>query len=199
MTAAKKVIPRKRTTTPVSRRISESNSNRLRFSASLIQQGDKQFYSVTMPTDILAAHCFVTTRHEDVQNGFQRVLDKKRAEDIARYIDSGEGTIPGSIILSAQEDADLKVLQGKTLEFSAVPRAFLVLDGQHRVYGFRMATTAFRVPVVIYSGLTPVEEARLFIDINTPLLNFKWVVSWRVSGKEQQERCIANCLKQPLA
>ncbi|XYI59444.1 DGQHR domain-containing protein [Cupriavidus necator] len=120
-----------------------------------------------MPTDILAAHCFVTTRHEDVQNGFQRVLDKKRAEDIARYIDSGEGTIPGSIILSAQEDADLKVLQGKTLEFSAVPRAFLVLDGQHRVYGFRMATTAFRVPVVIYSGLTPVEEARLFIDINT--------------------------------
>ncbi|WP_249221411.1 YHS domain-containing protein [Cupriavidus sp. KK10] len=32
-----------------------------------------------------------------------------------------------------------------------------------------------------------------------PLLNFKWVVSWRVSGKEQHERCIANCLKQPLA
>lgn len=32
-----------------------------------------------------------------------------------------------------------------------------------------------------------------------PLLNFKWVVSWRVSGKEQHDRCIANCLKQPLA
>lgn len=149
------------------RRLGKSAQNRLRFSASLIQQGSKQFYSVTMPTDVLAAHCYITSRQEDVQNGFQRVLDKKRAEDIARYIDSGEGTIPGSIILSAQEDADLKVLQGKTIEFSAVPKAFLVLDGQHRVYGFRLATQAFRVPVVIYSGLTPVEEARLFIDINT--------------------------------
>ncbi|MDY7507961.1 DGQHR domain-containing protein [Ralstonia wenshanensis] len=166
MTTTKKVVTKK-VAASIARKPSTPASNRLRFSASLIQQGNKQFYSVTMPTEILAAHCFVTSRHEDVENGFQRVLDKKRAEDIARYIDSGEGTIPGSIILSAQEDADLKVLQGKTIEFSAVPRAFLVLDGQHRVYGFRLASTAFRVPVVIYSGLTPVEEARLFIDINT--------------------------------
>lgn len=140
---------------------------RYRFSASLIQQGDKQFYSVTMPSDVLASHCFVTSRQEDIDKGFQRVLDKKRAEDIARYIDSGEGTIPGSIILSAQPEADLKILQGKTIEFSAVPRAFLVLDGQHRVYGFKIAEKAYRVPVVIYSNLTPIEEARLFIDINT--------------------------------
>ena len=160
--APKSVQPRTRT-----RKAKNPSVDRIRFSASLIQQGKKQFYSVTMPTDVLAAHCFVTTRHEDVEHGFQRVLVKKRAEDIARYIDSGEGTIPGSIILSAQEDAALTVLQGKTIEFSAVQRAFLVLDGQHRVYGFRMAETALRVPVVVYSGLTPVEEARLFIDINT--------------------------------
>lgn len=45
--------------------------------------------------------------------------------------------------------------------------SFLVLDGQHRIYGFSLANSALRVPVVIYSGLTPTEEARLFIDINT--------------------------------
>lgn len=56
---------------------------------------------------------------------------------------------------------------GKTIEFTLSPKAFLVLDGQHRVYGFSLAETALRVPVVIYSNLSPTEEARLFIDINT--------------------------------
>ncbi|EFK95151.1 DGQHR region [sediment metagenome] len=88
--------------------------------------------------------------------------------DIASYIDDKLGTIPGSIILSAQPDAELKLIGGgKTVEFTISPKAFLVLDGQHRVYGFTLAESAMRVPVVIYSGLTHVEEARLFIDINT--------------------------------
>lgn len=141
---------------------------RLRFSAALILQAGKQFYSVTMPTDVLARCCYVTTREEEPLVGFQRVLDKKRALDIARYIDHEEGTIPGSIILSAQPDAQLKLIGGgKTIEFTFNQKSFLVLDGQHRVYGFSLAEGALRVPVVIYSGLTHTEEARLFIDINT--------------------------------
>ncbi|MBX8538036.1 DGQHR domain-containing protein [Pseudomonas cichorii] len=144
------------------------NGESLRFSASLIQQGAKQFYSATIPTDILARCCFVTTRDEDPVTGFQRVLDKKRAQDIANYIDEEHGTIPGSIILSAQPDAQLKLIGGgKTIEFTFTGKSFLVLDGQHRIYGFSLAESAFRVPVVIYSELTPTEEARLFIDINT--------------------------------
>lgn len=140
----------------------------LRFSASLIQQGSKQFYSATIPTDILARCCYVTSRDEDPVAGFQRVLDKKRAQDIANYIDEEHGTIPGSIILSAQPDAQLRLIGGgKTIEFNFSSKAFLVLDGQHRIYGFSLAESAFRVPVVIYSELTPTEEARLFIDINT--------------------------------
>ena len=141
---------------------------RVRYSSSLVQQGGKQFYSVTMPTDVLAKCCFVTSRNEDPTAGFQRVLDKKRAQDIANFVDSGQGTIPGSIILSAQPDAKLSILvRGKTLEFTFTPKSFLVLDGQHRIYGFSLAESALRVPVVIYSGLSHTEEARLFIDINT--------------------------------
>ena len=156
--------------TAIAKKTSNSDSigSRVRYSASLIQQAGKQFYSLTMPTDILSQCCFVTTRAEDQLTGFQRVLDKKRALDIASYIDDKLGTIPGSIILSAQSDAELKLISGgKTIEFTISPKAFLVLDGQHRVYGFTLAASAMRVPVVIYSGLTHVEEARLFIDINT--------------------------------
>lgn len=142
--------------------------NKVRYTFSLVTQGKKKFYSLTMPSEVLAECCFVTTRDEDPVAGFQRVLDADRAQAIADYIDAGLGTVPGSIVLSAQPDAELAVVgQGRSIEFKRTPHSFLVLDGQHRVYGFNLAKTRLRVPVVIYSGLTRQEEARLFMDINT--------------------------------
>lgn len=141
---------------------------RLRYSVSLVRQGKHSFYTLTMPSDVLARTCVVSTRKEDPKQGFQRTLDEKRAAEIAQYIDKGLGTIPNSIVLSAQPAAELKIIgRGKTLEFSDAPGAFLILDGQHRVFGFSKAKTPLRVPVVIYNGLSRTEESRLFIDINT--------------------------------
>ena len=144
------------------------NEDRLRLSVSLVTQGGHQFYTLTIVSNVLARTCKVTTRKEDPKKGFQRELDRKRAEEIARYIDQENGTIPNSIVLSAQPEANLKIVgRGKTLEFTDTPGAFLILDGQHRVYGFSLAKTLLRVPVVIYNGLSRKEETRLFIDINT--------------------------------
>jgi len=121
-----------------------------------------------MHSDVLAETCNVSTRKENPIDGFQRTLDVGRANEIANYLDNEGGTIPNSIVLSAQEEAKLKIVgRGKTLEFSRVPGAFLILDGQHRVYGFALAETVLRVPVVIYNGLSRKDETRLFIDINT--------------------------------
>ena len=55
---------------------------------------------------------------DDPVDGFQRMLDKDRAKEIADYIDSGRGSIPNSIVLSAQEKAKM-VVDGKkkTLSF----------------------------------------------------------------------------------
>lgn len=146
----------------------EDDIKRLRFSVSLVSQGKHQFYTLTMPSEVLSRTCKVSTRKEDPAKGFQRELDKKRAQEIADYIDRGLGTIPSSIVLSAQPEADLKVVgRGKTLEFNDANGGFLILDGQHRVYGFRLARTSLRVPVVIYNGLSREDETRLFIDINT--------------------------------
>ena len=139
-----------------------------RFSISQVTQGNHKFYTCTIPSDVLASCCFVTSRDEDPVLGFQRVLDVKRAGEIAQYIDQGQGSIPSSIILSAQKDAELSIVgKGKTMEFYEHPMAFLILDGQHRVYGFSMATSMLRVPVVIYQNLSRKEESRLFIDINS--------------------------------
>lgn len=139
-----------------------------RFSISQVTQGNHRFFTCTIPSDVLAKCCFVTTREDDPKLGFQRVLDKKRAAEIAKYIDSGFGTIPSSIILSAQKEAELKIVgKGKTVEFNDIPKAFLVLDGQHRVYGFSLSESTLRIPVVIYNELSRRDESRLFIDINS--------------------------------
>ena len=141
---------------------------RVRYSMSLLTQGRHRFYTLTMPSEVLAKCCFATNREEDPIEGFQRVLDVKRAQEIADYMDLGFGTIPNSIVLSAQPEATLEdIAKGKTLEFTFSPHSFLIIDGQHRVFGFSKARTKLRVPVVIYNGLTKQEESKLFMDINT--------------------------------
>lgn len=140
----------------------------LSYTASLVTQGNHRFYTLTVPADVLARTCFVTTRDEDPEEGFQRLLSKSRAQEIADYIDSGFGTIPTSVILSAQPDSGFEYnTRNKTVSFKDQQDAFLIIDGQHRVYGFRLAKSDLRVPVVIYSGLKKQDETRLFIDINT--------------------------------
>lgn len=137
-------------------------------SVSLVRQGGYRFYSFTMPSDVLSDTCYVINRDEDPIEGFQRELDKKRAIEIANYIDSGLGTIPSSIVLSAQEGSEFHYdSRNKTVSFLNMNKAFLIIDGQHRVYGFKLAKTALRIPVVVYDNLSKRDESRLFIDINS--------------------------------
>jgi DGQHR domain-containing protein len=145
-----------------------NTGDRLRYSASLVTQGQHKFYTLTMPSEVLSACCFATNRLEDPMTGFQRVLDERRAQEIADYMDLGFGTIPSSVVLSAQSEADLKFVGGgKTIEFIFSSHSFLIIDGQHRVFGFAKAKTKLRIPVVIYNGLNKQQESKLFIDINT--------------------------------
>jgi hypothetical protein len=60
-----------------------------RYSVSYVTQGKHRFYSLSMPSDILASCCYITNRFEDPKDGFQRLLDKARGQQIADYIDNG--------------------------------------------------------------------------------------------------------------
>jgi DGQHR domain-containing protein len=165
----------------------------LAYAVSLITQGDWRFHTLTMPSDVLAGCCYVSDRFDDPKEGFQRRLDTKRAQEIAEYVDSGLGTIPNAVILSAQDGAEFTITgRGKTVRFIYGPHAFLVLDGQHRIYGYSLAHTSLRVPVVIYHGLTREQEVKLFIDINTKqrpvsnelLLDIKRLASYESSNEK---------------
>jgi DGQHR domain-containing protein len=142
------------------------------FPAVPIVQNEQRFYFTTIPVSSLFPYCFVARRNEDPKTGFQRRLSETRAEDIAKYLHDGRGSIPTNIVLSAQEGAGLAYnSRSKLLSYDKLPGSFLVLDGQHRLWGYEICRERYgyelRVPVSIYTGLTRADEARLFIDINT--------------------------------
>lgn len=133
-----------------------------------LTQNDMTFYLVTIPVEDIFPYCFVSRRVENNLDGFQRALDLNRAIDIARYLDNSSGSIPTNMVLSAQEDASVQYnSKTKTLKFKRLNNSFLVIDGQHRLFGYGLTKKKHRVPVAIYSGLTRSQEASLFIDVNT--------------------------------
>jgi DGQHR domain-containing protein len=145
-----------------------SSTDRISYPAQLVVQNARRFYFATIPVEDLFASCFVARRDEDPTTGFQRSLNEARADDIAEYLAAGTGSIPSNIVLSAQEGAEFKYeRRTKSLSFTPGRGAFLVLDGQHRLWGYQKCRVRHRVPVAIYDGLNRAEEAKLFVDINT--------------------------------
>lgn len=152
--------------------IAKKKNSAVSYPCLTLTQNNHRFYLTSIPVEDLFSHCFVSSRSEDNLEGFQRQLSKSRAEDIANYLNQGTGSIPTSIVLSGQEEAKLSYnSRSKTISFERAEKAFLVLDGQHRLWGYAICFHKFsknhRVPLSIYENLTRAEETRLFIDINT--------------------------------
>ncbi|MCG2598251.1 MAG: DGQHR domain-containing protein [Achromobacter sp.] len=128
----------------------------------VITQNKHRYYLTSVPVSDLFSHCFVSSRKEDNISGFQRELSENRANDIASYLNQNTGSIPTNIVLSAQEEATIKYnTTNKTISFERTQRAFLVLDGQHRLWGYQIHLDRFkkdlRVPVSIYENLIKID------------------------------------------
>lgn len=125
------------------------------------------YYVTVMSADEIFAFSKVSRVDEDPQEGYQRHLVKRRAESIAEYLNSGN-VIPSSIILSAQENAKISFDDASNqLTIHLVPGSFFVIDGQHRLYGSKLASGDTKLPVCILSGLDHTAEVKYFIDINS--------------------------------
>lgn len=136
------------------------------FPAMPCTQNDKTFYLAIFPKHILQTTTFVSRREQSQLEGFQRNLNEARAKDIAKYFDERNGVIPSPLILSAQENADFRYNDG-VISFNNLPSCFMVLDGQHRLYGLLKTENDYYFPVAIFNNLSSEDEVNLFIDINT--------------------------------
>lgn len=57
------------------------DGGRISYTASLIIQGKHRFFTLSMPSDVLAETCIVEPRNEEPIAGFQRALDVRRAQE----------------------------------------------------------------------------------------------------------------------
>lgn len=135
----------------------------------LSREGIGLYIIAVRPSEIFP-YTRVSRVDEDAEAGFQRALEPHRVKRIAEYINEGK-VVPGAIILSAQDSSKISFDEatGK-IQFPSESGFFLVIDGQHRLYGSLKAETEFnselKVPVCILANLTHAEEVQYFIDIN---------------------------------
>lgn len=137
-----------------------------RYPAIIVEYSNKHFFLSSMPGKALS-HCAKVSRaDENPDKGYQRLLMSNRAKNIAEYFNQGN-MIPGSIILSAQPEARVTYDKAKMeISFLPIPGAFLVIDGQHRLYGAHEAKVDVKLPVCIFEGLDLEREVEYFLDIN---------------------------------
>lgn len=138
------------------------------------RQQDFKFYAFVLTAEQLAEISYVSRR--EGKEGYQRLLNRNRAEAIKRYIEAG-GTLPTNIILNFNDKDQVsydKETQMLTIPF--LPKSAWVIDGQHRLYGadllkemlltYSLATT-YEFLVSAFVGLDLVQQAKIFVDINS--------------------------------
>jgi len=139
---------------------------KITLSALPVRYSKVEFYISIIPAKQLFKIAKVSRAEEDPEIGFQRTLGKQRAVNIKKYLDDGN-VIPGSIILSAQNISDLAFdSKDKTITFNDLANSFLVIDGQHRLYGANMSDVNVFLPVCIFKDLNTEQEVQYFLDVN---------------------------------
>jgi DGQHR domain-containing protein len=129
-------------------------------------EDDLKFYVTAISAKVLYSCCYISRADEDPESGYQRLLNKGRTKQIAEYLDQGD-LIPGAIILSTQPEAELTYdASTHHLHFKVTPKSFLVIDGQHRLFGASEAKKDVVLPVSILCGLSQALEVQYFNDIN---------------------------------
>ncbi len=120
-------------------------------------------YLAAVPGRWLLAHSTPSWRITDPQKGFQRIVKEQRAKEIARTVIDAGRAFPNAITLAT----NLKSFpfSTPTLELT-VSTKFLVVDGQHRLFAQRYATSEAIYPCIIHMDRTEQQMASLFLEIN---------------------------------
>ena len=98
--------------------------------------------------------------------GIQRKLDTRREKEIGQYVNLVDATFPNSIILAiSSENAKYDSING-TMKIPFKDDIAKVLDGQHRIAGFKDFSGIFQLVVSIYIDMELEDQAIVFSTIN---------------------------------
>lgn len=120
-------------------------------------------YVLSIPGRWLLKHSTPSWRIDDPEKGFQRVVKEERAQAIAWTVLDQQRSFPNAVVL-ATDVKRLREVAGK-FELPANAR-FLIVDGQHRIWAQRFSEYEADYACVVHLGMSEVEMARLFLEIN---------------------------------
>lgn len=143
-------------------RASKKKTNSLLVPAIEMHQSPLVFLAA-IPGRWLLQHSTPSLRIEDPRQGFQRVVNEKRAREIARTVIETRQTFPNALTL-ATKTAKFQMENG----YIELPEDtnFLIVDGQHRLFAQKFATAEATYACVVHMGRTEAEMAKLFLEIN---------------------------------
>ena len=127
------------------------------------------YVSKMKPSDLLAMSVVDRRRIEEDDEilGIQRELKKDKVIQIQNYLTSIDATFPNSIIVNTKQE--FVVNESETeLELTIDDNTFTIIDGQHRVEGFRASDLDnFELLVAVFKDLKDDQQANIFSTINS--------------------------------
>src|SRR5688572_3062450 len=115
--------------------------------AARVCQGSLVLYATSIKVKELVSNGFYSVETLDPEDlndqGYQRLLNKARAKQLADYIvkgqDSQDAFLPTSVFLATDKSSAFNE-QNNTIEIdTSLVGPFSVVDGQHRIEGLKMA------------------------------------------------------------
>ena len=143
----------------------------------------QSFYSFSVDPEFLLRIGFVLRRTDsdlEASEAYQRLVSRKRIQDIGKFIDEG-GYFPNSIIVNIEtrKNRPLKFELASHIEHDSdtsmgvlhLPKTYrsaFIIDGQHRLLGYSNTKTKYHhtIPVVAFENMPAAEQAQIFVDIN---------------------------------
>lgn len=99
--------------------------------------------------------------------GIQRDLKEEKVKQIRKYLSTNKATFPNSIILNTEEKYVINK-SDTSIELEINDNTFSIIDGQHRVEGFRdNPIDNFNLIISIFIALETDQQAEIFTTINS--------------------------------
>lgn len=147
-----------------------------RVKAHVARQHGFELYSFVMNSRLLREISYVVPRSKDNPVEIQRALDGSRVKDIGKYIREETSVLPNGIVVNLTNDVRVEEAgDGKEAllifpegGMTGFVKCAYVLDGQHRIEGFKFADgIEFDLPVVGIHDAPPAIMGKIFTDINS--------------------------------
>lgn len=148
-----------------------------------IKQGNNTMYLLGMHPGLLLKIAYVYRRNSEKSSSYQRLINKERLTNISRFFTSSNDLLLANpVIIVFDQDPDVQkrisyIKEDKSLRFPISFCSAWIIDGQHRIYGFKdhpkyknwdgdEEPNDLKIPVVAFMKLGEVSQNQTFVNIN---------------------------------